>query len=81
MALKLAGVNNFRFHDPREGQIVFCLTPSPPIWDHDRRSTFEFQPEVFRSMTALMPSLAAGMCDQGLMLGPGLGEAVAAGPG
>jgi sarcosine oxidase subunit beta len=103
---------NYYFYQNWEGQIVFCLTPQPPVWGHDRRSTSEFLPEVSRRMIALMPGLsnlkvrrtwrglypmtpdgfpvvdfpaalkgyvlAVGMCGQGFMLGPGLGEAVAA---
>ncbi|OIN99719.1 MAG: sulfurtransferase [Elusimicrobia bacterium CG1_02_56_21] len=103
---------NYYFYQNREGQIIFCLTPQPPFWGDDRRSTSEFLPEVSRRMVSLMPGLASlkvrrtwrglypmtpdgfpvvdfpeslkgyvlavGMCGQGFMLGPGLGEAVAA---
>ncbi|MCM2266938.1 MAG: FAD-binding oxidoreductase [Elusimicrobiales bacterium] len=103
---------NYYFYQNWEGQIVFCLTPQPPIWGHDRRSTSEFLPEISRRMISLMPGLAnlkvrrtwrglypmtpdgfpvvdlpsalkgyvlaVGMCGQGFMLGPGLGEAIAA---
>lgn len=103
---------NYYFYQNWEGQIVFCLTPQPPIWGHDRRSTSEFLPEISRRMLSLMPNLvnlkvrrtwrglypmtpdgfpvaalpsslkgyvlAVGMCGQGFMLGPGLGEALAA---
>ncbi|HAT71853.1 MAG TPA: sulfurtransferase [Elusimicrobia bacterium] len=103
---------NYYFYQNWEGQIVFCLTPQPPIWGHDRRSTSEFLPEISRRMISLMPNLsvlrvrrtwrglypmtpdgfpivdfpaalkgyvlAVGMCGQGFMLGPGLGEAIAA---
>lgn len=103
---------NYYFYQNSEGQIVFCLTPQPPIWGRDRRSTSEFLPEISRRMISLMPNLATlkvrrtwrglypmtpdgfpvadfpaalkgyvlavGMCGQGFMLGPGLGEALAA---
>jgi sarcosine oxidase subunit beta len=103
---------NYYFYQNWEGQIVFCLTPQPPIWGDDRRSTSEFLPEISRRMVSLMPNLASlrvrrtwrglypmtpdgfpvvdfpaalkgyvlavGMCGQGFMLGPGLGEALAA---
>lgn len=103
---------NYYFYQNWEGQIVFCLTPQPPIWGDDRRSTSEFLPEISRRMISLMPNLAnlrvrrtwrglypmtpdgfpvvdfpaalkgyvlaVGMCGQGFMLGPGLGEAIAA---
>ncbi|OGS14123.1 MAG: sulfurtransferase [Elusimicrobia bacterium RIFOXYA2_FULL_58_8] len=49
---------NYYFYQNREGQIVFCLTPQPPVWGHDRRSTSEFLPEVSRRMIALLPGLA-----------------------
>lgn len=103
---------NYYFYQNWEGQLVFCLTPQPPIWGHDRRSTSEFLPEISKRMISLMPGLASlkvrrtwrglypmtpdgfpvvdfpaalkgyvlsvGMCGQGFMLGPGLGEALAA---
>jgi len=103
---------NYYFYQNSEGQLVFCLTPQPPIWGADRRSTSEFLPEVSRRMISLMPCLSnlkvrrtwrglypmtpdgfpvvdfperlkgyvleVGMCGQGFMLGPGLGETVAA---
>ncbi|HAH06930.1 MAG TPA: sulfurtransferase [Elusimicrobia bacterium] len=50
---------NYYFYQNWEGQIVFCLTPQPPLWGSDRRSTSEFLPEVSRRMVSLMPSLAA----------------------
>lgn len=49
---------NYYFYQNWEGQIVFCLTPQPPIWGHDRRSTSEFLPEISRRMISLMPNLA-----------------------
>ncbi|MCX5785981.1 MAG: FAD-binding oxidoreductase [Elusimicrobia bacterium] len=103
---------NYYFYQNSEGQIVFCLTPQPPIVGKNRRSTSEFLPEVSKRMIALVPSLAnikvrrtwrglypmtpdgfpvvdfpaalkgyvlaVGMCGQGFMLGPGLGETIAA---
>jgi len=102
---------NYYFYQNSEGQIVFCLTPRPPIWGKDTCSTSQFLPEVSKRMTALMPNLAnikvrrtwrglypmtpdgfpivdfppalkgyalaVGMCGQGFMLGPGLGETIA----
>lgn len=49
---------NYYFYQNSEDQIVFCLTPNPPIWGEDRRSTSEFLPEVSRRMIGLMPALA-----------------------
>lgn len=103
---------NYYFYQNFEGQIIFCLTPSPQIWGYDRRSTSEFLPEISRRMLNLAPVLknirvrrvwrglypmtpdgfpivefdagavegyviAAGMCGQGFMLGPGLGWTMA----
>lgn len=98
---------NFYFYQNFEGQIIFCMTPNPPIWGYDRRNTSEFLPEISRRIINLLPLLAdvrvrrlwrglypmtpdgfpivefnagidgymiaAGMCGQGFMLGPGLG--------
>ena len=49
---------NYYFYQNSEDQIVFCLTPNPPIWGEDRRSTSEFLPEVSKRMISLMPALA-----------------------
>ncbi|HOW88754.1 MAG TPA: FAD-binding oxidoreductase [Elusimicrobiales bacterium] len=49
---------NYYFYQNSEEQIVFCLTPNPPIWGADRRATSEFLPEVSRRMISLMPALA-----------------------
>jgi sarcosine oxidase, subunit beta len=102
------GSRNFYFYQNREGHVMACLTPEPPLWGTDLRSTSGFLPMITRRMTELMPMiaplkirrtwrglypmtpdgfpifgktagfenyyLAAGMCGQGFMLGPGLGE-------
>jgi sarcosine oxidase subunit beta len=99
------GSANFYFYQNAEGQVVFCVTPDPPIVGTDARSTSTFLPLVARRMVGLMPCLAdlnvrrtwrglypmtpdgspllgpapgveglllaAGMCGQGYMLGPG----------
>ena len=99
---------NYYFYQNYERQIIFCMTPHPPIWGYDRRSTSEFLPEIAKRILNILPSLkdirirrvwrglypmtpdgfpivdinaggienyiiAAGMCGQGFMLGPGLG--------
>ncbi|NLO91203.1 MAG: FAD-binding oxidoreductase [Elusimicrobia bacterium] len=103
--------SNYYFYQNSEGQMVFCITPNPPAWGTDRRSTSSFLPLAARRMVNLLPSLAAlkvrrtwrglypmtpdgspivdafetpkglfiagGMCGQGFMLGPGMGELVA----
>lgn len=102
------GSSNYYFYQLGSGQIVFCITPDPPIPGFDRRETSKFLPMVARRMVDLMPKLtnirvrrtwrglypmtpdgsplvgwarevagylmAIGMCGQGFMLGPGLGE-------
>jgi sarcosine oxidase subunit beta len=102
------GSKNFYFYQNREGHVMACLTPDPPIWGTDYRSTSGFLPMITKRMTGLLPMiaplkirrtwrglypmtpdgfpifgkadgienyfLAAGMCGQGFMLGPGLGE-------
>jgi len=101
---------NYYFYQNSEGQMVFCITPNPPLWGTDRRSTSAFLPLAARRMVNLLPSLASlkvrrtwrglypmtpdgspivdafespkglfiagGMCGQGFMLGPGIGELV-----
>lgn len=105
------GSKNFYFYQSARGQLVFCITPEPPILVSDRRETSVFLPQVAARLVQLLPRLrnlrvrrtwrglypmtpdgspvvgwdcsieglfhAAGMCGQGFMLGPGLGEVVA----
>ncbi|MBI4802023.1 MAG: FAD-binding oxidoreductase [Elusimicrobia bacterium] len=49
---------NYYFYQNSEGQLVFCLTPSPPSWGDDRRSTSEFLTEISKRMINLMPAAA-----------------------
>ncbi|MEA2058952.1 MAG: FAD-binding oxidoreductase [Thermodesulfobacteriota bacterium] len=106
-----SGSKNYYFYQNRHGQIVFCITPDPPIVGTDKRETSIFLPQVSRRMVDLMPRLknirvrrvwrglypmtpdgsplvgenrevkglihATGMCGQGYMLGPGIGETIA----
>ncbi|MBW6516392.1 MAG: FAD-binding oxidoreductase [Candidatus Cloacimonetes bacterium] len=101
---------NFYFYQNYEGQVVFCLTPDPPIWGIDNDSTSVFLPQITKRMLNIYPRLAnlkvrrtwrgqypmtpdgfpivgitkehpnfinaAGVCGQGFMLGPGLGELI-----
>ncbi len=101
---------NYYFYQNNEGQVVFCITPDPPISGIDDDSTSRFLPQVARRMISLYPRLAelkvrrtwrgqypatpdgfpivgelksvpgfinaVGMCGQGFMLGPGLGELI-----
>ena len=102
------GSENFYFYQNNEGQIVFCITPKPPITGIDNRSTSVFLPMCTKRMLEVYPRLhslrvrrtwrgqypmtpdgfpivgksgdnlinAIGMCGQGVMLGPGLGELI-----
>ena len=105
------GSANSYFYQHDTGQIIFCITPNPPIWGLDVRETSSFLPMVSRRMVEIIPRLknlrvrrtwrglypmtpdgvpivgetkevpgfilAVGMCGQGFMLGPGLGELLA----
>ncbi|MBN2489514.1 MAG: FAD-binding oxidoreductase [Planctomycetes bacterium] len=51
------GSANFYFYQHRTGQVIFCITPDPPIVGTDRRETSVFLPMVARRMVALMPRL------------------------
>ncbi len=104
------GSSNFYFYQHFTGQIIFCITPDPPIWGYDQNETSSFLPMVARRMVEVMPRLknirirrtwrglypmtpdgnpiigwtpeikgflqAVGMCGQGFMLGPGVGELI-----
>jgi len=105
------GSSNFYFYQNDHGQLVFCITPDPPIVGRDYRETSTFLPQVCQRLVTLVPRLknlrvrrvwrglypmtsdgspfvgwnrhikglmhATGMCGQGFMLGPGLGETIA----
>jgi len=105
------GSKNYYFYQNRLGQVIFCITPDPPIVGTDKGETSVFLPQVCARLVELMPRLrhlrvrrtwrglypmtpdgspivgwnreatglihATGMCGQGLMLGPGVGEIVA----
>jgi sarcosine oxidase subunit beta len=102
------GSANYYFYQNNEGQVVFCITPDPPILGVHPESTSVFFPQVAKRMVQLYPRLASlrvrrswrgqypmtpdgfpivgraagienyihavGMCGQGFMMGPGLGE-------
>lgn len=104
------GSSNFYFYQHYTGQIIFCITPDPPIWGYGQDETSSFLPMVARRMVEVMPRLrnirvrrtwrglypmtpdgnpiigwapeikgflqAVGMCGQGFMLGPGVGELI-----
>jgi len=106
-----AGSKNYYFYQNPHGQVVFCITPDPPIVGTDHRETSVFLPQVCKRMVSLVPRLqnirvrrvwrglypmspdgaplvgwnsslqglfhVTGMCGQGYMLGPGIGEVAA----
>jgi sarcosine oxidase subunit beta len=105
---KAPGSANFYFYQNNEGQVVFCITPEPPILGIDNKATSVFLPQCSKRMVGIYPRLknlkvrrtwrgqypmtpdgfpivgvskeipnfinVIGMCGQGFMLGPGLGE-------
>jgi sarcosine oxidase subunit beta len=105
------GSKNFYFYQNLHGQVIFCITPDPPIIGTDKGETAAFLPQVCTRIVHLLPRLknlrvrrtwrglypmtpdgsplvgrnkqvegllhATGMCGQGLMLGPAIGEVVA----
>lgn len=52
------GSKNFYFYQNSEGQVVFCLTPDPPIWGIDSRATSKFLPMIATRMIMVMPLMA-----------------------
>ncbi len=102
------GSKNYYFYQNIHGQVVFCITPDPPIIGTDTRETSLFLPQVSKRIVGLIPKLknlrvrrvwrgrypmspdgspivgwsdkrkglfhVTGLCGQGFMLGPGLGE-------
>ena len=104
------GSKNYYFYQNIEGQVVFCITPDPPILGTCSNSSSVYFPQVAQRMVKLYPKLAnlkvrrawrgqypmtpdgfpivgeikdvsnyinnVGMCGQGFMLGPGLGELI-----
>lgn len=54
---EMAGSANYYFYQHHTGQIIFCITPNPPIVGTDTRETSIFLPQVSRRMINLMPRL------------------------
>ena len=104
---KTPGSANYYFYQHETGQIVFCITPDPPVPGTAIEETSGFLPPVAPRMVNLYPRLAnlkvrrvwrgvypmtpdgspildrcgpsnhyiaVGMCGQGFMLAPGIGE-------
>ncbi len=52
-----AGSSNFYFYQHFTGQIIFCVTPEPPVWGFDDRETSSFLPLAARRIVDVMPRL------------------------
>ncbi len=51
------GSKNYYFYQNKHGQVVFCITPDPPIVGKDKRETSAFLPQVCSRMVGLLPRL------------------------
>lgn len=54
---KQPGSANYYFYQNHEGQVVFCITPDPPILGIKDLSTSEFLPMVAKRMLSIYPRL------------------------
>ncbi len=51
------GSKNYYFYQNKHGQVIFCITPDPPIIGKDKRETSQFLPLVCARMVNLLPRL------------------------
>ena len=51
------GSKNYYFYQNKHGQVIFCITPDPPIIGKDKRETSQFLPQVCARMVTLLPRL------------------------
>ena len=51
------GSKNFYFYQNLHGQVVFCITPDPPIIGTDKGETSIFLPQVSARIVHLLPRL------------------------
>jgi sarcosine oxidase subunit beta len=51
------GSKNFYFYQNLHGQVVFCITPDPPIVGTDKRETSLFLPQICTRLVNLLPRL------------------------
>jgi len=51
------GSKNFYFYQNLHGQVIFCITPDPPIIGTDKRETSLFLPQVGARIVRLIPRL------------------------
>ena len=52
------GLSNIYYYQHKTGQIIFCSTPSPPIWGFNTKETSGFLPKASQRILALMPTLS-----------------------
>jgi sarcosine oxidase subunit beta len=51
------GSKNYYFYQNQHGQVIFCITPDPPIIGKDKRETSVFLPQVCARVVNLLPRL------------------------
>ena len=51
------GSKSYYFYQNQQGQVIFCITPDPPIIGKDKRETSVFLPQVCARMVHLLPRL------------------------
>lgn len=51
------GSKSYYFYQNKQGQVIFCITPDPPIIGKDKRETSVFLPQVCSRMIRLLPKL------------------------
>jgi sarcosine oxidase subunit beta len=51
------GSKSYYFYQNKHGQVIFCITPDPPIIGKDKRETSVFLPQVCSRMVDLLPRL------------------------
>jgi sarcosine oxidase subunit beta len=51
------GSKNFYFYQNLHGQVIFCITPDPPVVGTDKGETAEFLPQVSARLVQLLPRL------------------------
>ena len=51
------GSKSYYFYQNKHGQVIFCITPDPPIIGKDKRETSIFLPQVCTRMVQLLPRL------------------------
>jgi sarcosine oxidase subunit beta len=51
------GSKSYYFYQNQQGQVIFCITPDPPIIGTDKRETSVFLPQVCARMLGLLPRL------------------------